>query len=115
MAAPVPLVPPAAVTVTLIVPAEPAGDVAVICVALLTVNDAALVAPNRTADTPVKLVPVMTTVVPPAARPDAGLKFVTVGGGAGGLRQLFAEATLASVMLEMLFQRPLAGFVAVQQ
>ena len=38
------LVPPGVVTVTSTVPALPAGEVAVICVALLTVNEVAAVA-----------------------------------------------------------------------
>ena len=59
--------PPGVVTVMSTVPAEPAGAVAVIWVALLTVKLVALVAPNLTAVAPVKLVPVIVTVVPPAA------------------------------------------------
>jgi hypothetical protein len=77
-AADVALVPPGVVTVTSTVPA-PAGEVAVICVALLTVNVVAAVAPNFTAVVPVKFVPVMVTTVPPAAGPLAGLTSVTVG------------------------------------
>ena len=45
-------------TVTSTVPV-PAGESAMIEVALLTVNDAAAVLPNLTAVAPVKLVPVM--------------------------------------------------------
>ena len=63
------LVPPGVVTVTSTVPAVPAGAVAVILVALLTVTFAALVGPNLTAAAPVKLVPVIVTVVPPAVGP----------------------------------------------
>jgi hypothetical protein len=77
-AADVALVPPGVVTVTSTVPA-PAGEVAVICVALFTVNVVAPVAPNFTAVAPVKFVPVMVTLVPPAAGPLAGLTLVTVG------------------------------------
>jgi hypothetical protein len=61
------------------VPAECAGDVAVIDVALLTVKVVAAVAPKSTAVAPVKFVPVMVTDVPPAAGPLLGLTFVTVG------------------------------------
>ena len=75
------LVPPAVVTVTSTVPALPAGAVAVICVALLTVKPLALVAPNFTAVAPVNPVPVMVTVVPPPVGPDAGDTLVMVGGG----------------------------------
>ena len=78
-AALVALVPLDVVTVTSVVPV-PAGDVAVMEVALLTVNDVALVAPNFTAVAPVKFVPVMVTDVPPAVGPLAGLSPVTVGG-----------------------------------
>jgi hypothetical protein len=45
----------------------------------LTVYDVALFAPNLTAVAPVKLVPVMTTLVPPAVGPDVGDTPVTVG------------------------------------
>ena len=77
--APVALVPPAVVTVMSTVPALPAGEVAVICVALLTVKPVAAVAPNFTAVAPVKPVPVIVTLVPPAADPLVGLTAVTVG------------------------------------
>ena len=63
------LVPPGVVTVISTAPALPAGEVAVICVALLTVNEVAAVTPNFTAVAPVKLVPVMVTEVPPAVVP----------------------------------------------
>ena len=66
-------------TVTSTVPAEPAGDVAVIEVAELTVKPVAFVAPNLTAVVPVKLVPVIVTTVPPAAGPDVGESDVTAG------------------------------------
>ena len=57
----------------------PAGAVAVIWVALLTVKPVALVAPKRTAVAPLKFVPVMVTVVPPVAGPDVGEMLLTVG------------------------------------
>src|SRR5205823_1380537 len=72
------LVPPAVVTVTSSVPV-PAGDVAVILVALLMVKEVALLLPNLTAVAPVKLVPLMVTEVPPAAGPLVGEIEVTVG------------------------------------
>ncbi len=65
-------VPPVVVTETLTVPADPEGVVAVICVALSTVKEAASVEPNLTAVAPVKLVPVITTEVPPAVGPEVG-------------------------------------------
>ncbi len=73
--------PPAGVvTVTSTVPA-PAGEVAVIWVSELTVNEVAAVAPNATAVAPVNPVPVIVTEVPPACGPLLGLTLVTVGGG----------------------------------
>jgi hypothetical protein len=70
-------VPPGVVTLTSTTPV-PAGDVAVIDVAELNVKLAA-VAPKVTAVTPVKLVPVMVTDVPPAVGPAVGEIEVTVG------------------------------------
>ena len=73
------LVPPVVVTVTSTVPAVPAGAVAVMLVALLTVNAVAAVPPKLTALAPVRLVPVIVTMVPPAVGPEDGLIVVTVG------------------------------------
>ncbi len=67
-------------TVTSTGPPTPAGAVAVIewrCDRELV----AAVAPNLTAVAPVKLVPVIVTLVPPAAGPEDGLTAVTVGRG----------------------------------
>ena len=77
-AALVALVPPGVVTVTSTAPAACAGEVAVIEVALTTEKLAA-VPPNDTAVAPVKLLPVMVTLVPPAVGPAFGLTPVTVG------------------------------------
>ena len=52
---------------------------AVIVVALTTVNPVAALAPNFTAVAPVKLVPVIVTELPPAAGPWVGFSAVTVG------------------------------------
>jgi hypothetical protein len=71
-------VPPAVVTLTSTVPV-PAGEVAVIEVAELTVKPVAGVAPNVTAVVPAKLVPVMVTEVPPAPGPEVGEIEVAVG------------------------------------
>ena len=71
-------VPPTVVTLTVTAPV-PTGETAVIWVAELTVKLAAAVLPNCTAVAPVKLVPVMTTLVPPVAGPDVGARPVTVG------------------------------------
>jgi hypothetical protein len=73
------LVPPEVVTVIPTVPALPAGEVAVIEVALFTVKLAAAVVPNLTRVAPVKAVPAMVTVVPPATGPLVGFTAVTVG------------------------------------
>ena len=58
----------------------PAGEVAVIWVVLLIVNVVTLFAPKATVEPDLKLVPVITTDVPPAVVPDAGEMPVTVGG-----------------------------------
>ncbi len=58
----------------------PAGDVAVIEVAELTVNPVAAVAPKVTAVTLEKPVPVMVTLAPPLAGPVVGAIELTVGG-----------------------------------
>jgi hypothetical protein len=80
--APVPLVPPVVVTVRSTMPL-PAGEVAVIEVALFTVN-VAFATPNLTPVAPVKLVPVIATEVPPDAGPLVGATTVTVGARAAG-------------------------------
>ena len=74
----VPEVPAGVVTVTSTVPV-PAGDVALIDVALLTITPVAALAPKSTAVAPLRLVPVMVTDVPPASGPLFGLTAVTVG------------------------------------
>ena len=71
-------VPPVVVTLTSTVPV-PAGDVAVIWVAELTVKVVAAVAPKITAVAPVNPVPLMVTVVPPDPGPEVGEIDVTVG------------------------------------
>ena len=73
-------VPPTVVTRTSTVPTAPAGAVAVIWVELLTMKPVAGVAPKTTAVAPLRLVPVMTTVAPPAVEPLVGEMPVTVGG-----------------------------------
>jgi hypothetical protein len=51
----------------------------VISVSETTLNEAAGVAPKLTTVAPVKLVPVIVTVVPPAVGPEFGATEVTVG------------------------------------
>ena len=70
--------PPTVVTLISTVPV-PAGDVAVIEDAELTVNPVAGVAPKLTAVAPLKPVPVMVTELPPANGPLVGEMEVTVG------------------------------------
>ena len=70
--------PPVVVMRTSTVPV-PAGAVAVICVALLTVKPLAAVPPKVTAVAPVKPEPLMVTVVPPVLGPVVGEMPVTVG------------------------------------
>jgi len=55
------------------------GETAVICVSESTVKDAASTDPNRTAVAPVKFLPVMTTLVPPAAGPLSGSRLLMNG------------------------------------
>jgi hypothetical protein len=76
-------VPPGAVTATSAAPAVRAGVVAVMDVALFTVNALAAVPPNDTAVAPVKLVPVRVTEVPPVVGPVAGETAVIVGAVSG--------------------------------
>lgn len=63
--------PPAVVIVTAKVPAILPGVTTVTEVALTLEIEVPAVPPNVTADVPVKLVPVIVTVVPPAVGPDA--------------------------------------------
>ena len=74
------LVPPGVVTRTLAVPAAPAGVVQVMEVALTTVTLVAAAPPMVTPVAPVKFVPVMVTLEPPAMDPKVGLMAVTAGG-----------------------------------
>ena len=75
------LPPAGVVTTTLTAPAAPAGTVAVIVVAFTTEKDVAAVPPKVTLVAPVKVVPVMVTLFPPAVGPELGLTEVTVGPG----------------------------------
>jgi hypothetical protein len=72
------LVPPGVVAVRSTRPL-PAGATAVMLVALFTVKLLAAVAPKLTAVVPLRLVPVMVTLVPPAPGPELGLMLVIVG------------------------------------
>jgi hypothetical protein len=72
------LVPLGVVTVTFTVPVLE-GEVAVICVAELTVKLGAVLMPKATAVAPENPVPVMVTEVPPVVGPVLGLSPVMVG------------------------------------
>jgi hypothetical protein len=72
-------VPPAVVTEIVTAPADSAGETAVIEVADVIEYDAAAVEPKLTAVVPEKLVPVMTTAIPPVVGPLVGVKLVMVG------------------------------------
>ena len=74
-------VPPAVVTVMSTAPSACGGAMAVIEVTEFTVNDDAAVPPNETAVAPVKFVPVIVTLVPPAVEPADGLTPLTFGEG----------------------------------
>jgi hypothetical protein len=69
------------VTLTLTIPAVFAGETAVIVVEDTTVKEAS-VSPNKTLVAPVKLVPVIVTVVPPIVGPLSGESPVIIGAGA---------------------------------
>ena len=82
MAVPVPAEPPAFVTTTLAVPAEPAGVTAVIEVELTNTTLVAAEPPTVTVAPDTNPVPVIVTAVPPAVEPLTGDTEVTVGGAA---------------------------------
>ena len=73
------LVPPGVVTKTLAAPTVPAGVVAVMVVELTKAKVAALTPPMVTPVAPVKSVPVMVMLVPPAVEPLVGEILITVG------------------------------------
>lgn len=75
------LVPVGVTTVMSYVPAVWAGAIAVMLVTELTVKLMAATAPKLTALAPVKFVPIMVTLLPPAALPANGLMDVTLGKG----------------------------------
>jgi hypothetical protein len=95
------LVPLPVVTRTSTVP-EPAGAKTVILLADCTQNHLALVLPNLTDVAPLRLAPVMTTVLPPSAGPLAGLRPLTDGttaalaGDAKPMTKPAAKKTIAS-------------------
>jgi hypothetical protein len=75
----VPLSPFGLVTLTVTAPADRAGVVAVIVVALVTLTLTAATPPNATVAPIKNFVPVIVTEVPPAIDPEAGATLETVG------------------------------------
>jgi hypothetical protein len=73
--------PPGVVTVTSTPPAACAGVTAEMDVEEITVTEVAAIPPNETAVAPVKLVPLIVTLVPPLVEPLLGLRLETVGAG----------------------------------
>ena len=89
------LVPPGVVTNTLALPAVPAGVVQVAEVAEATFTLVQAAPPTVMAVAPVKSVPVIVMVVPPAVEPVLGLSDATVGKGVGGEIITVNESALA--------------------
>src|ERR1035437_6824331 len=77
------------------VPVVPGGETAVIAVSELTVELAAR-PPKLTAVAPVKPLPAIVTLVPPAAGPLTGVTFVTAGTGGGA-----TNVNLSAVLVEL--------------
>ena len=75
------LVPLGVRTVTSTTPIAPIGEATVIEVLEFTVKLVVLFGPKNTAVAPVKYVPLIVTVVPPSAGPEAGETDDTVGPG----------------------------------
>jgi hypothetical protein len=87
------------------------GEIAVIDVSLLTVNEAAGTKPNITDVAPVKLTPLITTLVPPAGGPEDGLRlkirgtsdaFTTIGPHGGGQKVSILMASGSAKALKRL-------------
>jgi hypothetical protein len=104
---------PDAVTMLMGAVTTPTGAVAVTDVGELMVNVVGMV-PNRTLVTPIKFVPVMTTLVP--AAPLAGVKLAIVGAGVGGASTVKFVALVAVPIPVRTVIRPVtaaAGTVAI--
>jgi hypothetical protein len=108
------LLPAGVVTTTLAVPADPAGVVAVMDVALTTETLVAATPPNVTPVAPVNPVPVIVTAVPPAVVPLVGVREVTVGAGVTYVNSVLAALLPAGVVTTTLaVPADPAGVVAV--
>jgi hypothetical protein len=75
-------VPLGVVTLMSTIPAVPGGAVALMAESERTVNRVAATPPKETPVAPVKLLPRIVTVVPPAMPPEVGVTPVTAGAGA---------------------------------
>ena len=106
--------PPAVSTVTSTVPEEPAGLVTEIDVLDTEVTMPAL-PPKSTAVSPLRLVPVTVTNVPPTVDPDGGDTPLTVGGAMYVNRSAFeiADTPPAVVTVTAMAPADSAGLVAV--
>jgi hypothetical protein len=108
------LLPAGVVTTTLAVPADPAGVVAVMDVALTTETLVAATPPIVTPVAPVNPVPVIVTAVPPAVVPLVGVREVTVGAGVTYVNSVLAALLPAGVVTTTLaVPADPAGVVAV--
>jgi hypothetical protein len=105
-------VPAIVATVTSTVPADPAGDTAVIDDALTTVYEVAAVVPNITLLAPINPVPVIVTDVPPAVLPVDGEIAVTVGAYVNWSSGLVGDVPMEVVTTTSTVPLP-AGDVAV--
>jgi len=94
-------------------PAAWAGAVAVIWVAELTVKDVAGVPPKVTAVAPVKFVPVIVTVVPPAVAPELGVRDTYVGAAVYVKLLVFVAVPAGAVTTTSTVPAACAGVTAV--
>ena len=107
-------VPPMVVTATLCAPAVPAGVVAVMTVAVL-VKIVAATLPTFTLVAPVKLVPVIVIVVPPATGPEIGATVVMVGSATYVNAAVLVATPPAVVTTTSFAPTALAGVSAVME
>src|SRR5690242_19988108 len=87
----------------------PGGDVAVIFVLEFTVNADAAVPANEIALAPLKLEPLMVTMVPPVDGPPAGLTLVTTGAGTYVNRSALLVADVPPVVVTVTWTVPEPG------
>src|SRR4051794_17986155 len=83
------------------VPAACAGEVAVICVELLTVKDADVPPKLTLVKAVLRFVPVIITLVPPVVGPEVGLMLVIAGVGVGVGVGVVALAETVKLSIEL--------------